>query len=170
MSEMLIPQASPDWRWFVDERQGRVCLDLAELGYVKTRLNLVNVLDVAGVNRHFSVADSDVYQFFREQLERCYFWQEQQFSFVCLINAVSIRQFHKLLPAKNWYFVKNDNPPSQGFLFRINTQAGSCEAVVINVDGDSADIMLLDELPVNDEKILPQFSAQRVALTRLFPI
>ncbi|XOV77938.1 MAG: cell division protein ZapC domain-containing protein [Aestuariibacter sp.] len=170
MPELLIPEANPQWRWFVDERNGRVCLELAELGFIKTKLNIVNVLDVADVNRRFSVSDTDTYQYYRELLEKCYFWQEQQFSFVCLINAVAIKQFHKLLPAKNWYFVKNPMQPTAGFLFKVKSESDSCESVVLATDGDSVDIMLLDTLTINDNKQLAQFSAQRVAINRLFPL
>lgn len=170
MSDVLIPDANPQWRWFVEEGFGRVCLDLGELGYFKSKLRVANVLDVAEVNRHFSVSDVETYQSLKEQFEGCYFWSEQAFSFVCLVNALAIKQFHKLLPAKNWYFVKNQHPVSNGFLFQVKSDVATCEAVVLGVDGESVDIMLLDELVINDHKNLAQFSAQRVAINRLFPL
>lgn len=167
MPQQLIPVPNPQWRWFVDERQGRICLDLGELGFIKTKMTKANVLDVASVSRHFSVSDTQLYQDFRERFEHCYFWPEQEFVFVSLINAIAIKQFHKVLPAKNWYFVNSHSVNEPTFLMRLHSQSHHAEVVVLAVDGDHADIMLLDELIINENKKLGQFSTHRVALNRL---
>lgn len=167
---MSFPLPSPHWQWHIEPHEAFLCLSLGEQGTLKTGLNRKNIRDVSGNFGGFSVSDTEIYNHFYEKIENSALCQDLRFAFIILINSIAVKQFHKEIAAKNWYF----NPGAKVHMLQISplmsveTKQDVADVLVINVGEDFSSCMLLQDLQVNDTKTLSCFSLIKLGNERLF--
>lgn len=151
---MLKP--SDTWKWFYDENECSLMLDLGNDMIFKSNIPNKMLVDCAKSNSHFCVDDASAFQTFKETISYLGLSEPRQAELA--LYCVASKRFHKPVQPKSWFFNTQGAgyTPEEGDIVRLSNDFSVGYFIVLET-GDSASLCAyvdLDEFQLTPNKSL----------------
>lgn len=168
---MTFPVPDSAWQWLFNDSQSSLGLDVGDGPPITTAISCRNLRDRGFQSGSFSVAQTQLYMELLETTELAPLQENDGFAFLTLINAIAASFFHKEVAAKNWHYQVNTSPEHTFVaheLARVKSKCAQCDVLLLSQNGMFFNCLLLQTLPLDEQKCLPMFSLIKVSDDRLF--
>lgn len=161
---MMTPQ--PHWRWFIRDDLS-LCLSLSsELEFV-TGYKVKQLTVGEGFEALFDSEHCEQFYRFQELFAEQWPGCEEAFATQIILNATAALCFHKPLGNKSWLFDSATIPARNDIFIGLQNKFGAGVGVRLDMESDfSTCIILTEDLPASEAKVLPQFSAVKISTDR----
>lgn len=121
------------WKWFFDECENALMLDLGSDMLFKVNLPKKMLVDCALTGNEFTVDDASAFQVFKEQASLLDLSVPRQAELV--LNCVASKRFHKPVQPKSWFFDPQGEgyTPNEGDIIHLHNRYGEGYFMVLEV-------------------------------------
>lgn len=147
---------SDTWNWYYGEEQSSLMLELNKDMVFRTGLPAKVLIESAFQSQAFSVEDAYWYELFQDTAVLLNLSVPRQAELV--LKAVSVKQFHKPVQPKSWFFDKQSEEyrPEEGEIVSLKNEYNEGQFMVVET-AESASIVVpisLDAFTLSSSKVL----------------
>jgi cell division protein ZapC len=161
------------WRWIYDPEQQQLQIELEQGVFHDAPYKPSKLVPLHAMNAAFSMEDAATFQGFFDVLEasNCL---SPTVILAAALNHTIYQRFGRPQMPQSWYFQTAEHPLDSaleiGTLVRLNSGLADVLCAISSIEGEFVECLVLaEEFPLSDIKVLRQFDVIKVMPNRLQP-